>query len=185
MKTPRFKFDPIRFFVAASLLLAASVLAGDSTGATPDNPAAWKAMAEGGAVVELVPDPAPPLPDTQDTNSLRLIVRQAGLRFGMVCAGRVKTKLEAGQWYDLSFNARTDTRKTFALTVSLESPNGEKVAARTTLPEVGGTNRAHYTVALHIRQPVSKYRIVIALADTGTLWLDDISLVLRKTSETH
>lgn len=185
MKAPRSKFNPVHFLVAASLLLAASVLADGSTGVTPDNPVAWKALAGGGAVVELVPDPAPPLPDTQDTNSLRLTVRQTGQRFGIVCAGMVKTKLEAGQWYDLSFNARTDTRKTFALTVSLEGPNGKNVAARTTLPEVGGTNWLHYSVALHIRQPVSKSRMVIALADTGTLWLDDVSVVLRKTNEAH
>ena len=94
-------------------------------------------------------------------------------------------KLKAGQWHDLSFDARTDTQKTFALTVSLESPGGEKVSARTTLPEVGGTNWTHYTVALHVRQPVSKCRLVITLADTGSIWLNDISVVLRKTAEPH
>lgn len=159
-------------------MLAVSASAGDLTPAPPDNPASWKALAEGGAVVELVPD-------GQDTNSLRLTVKQTGRRFGIVCANPGKSKLETGQWYDLSFNARTATRKTFALTVSLESPNGNKVCARTTLPEVGGTNRMPYSVALHIRQPSSKYRMVIALADTGTIWLDDISIAVRKTAANH
>ena len=159
-------------------MLAVSGSAGDLTPAPSNNSASWKALAEGGANVELVPD-------GQDTNSLRLTVKQAGRRFGIVCDDMGKSKLEIGQWYDLSFNARTDTRKTFALTVSLESPDGEKVYARTTLPEVGGTNRMPYSVALHIRQPASKYRMAIALADTGTIWLYDIFIALRKTAANH
>ena len=142
-------------------------------------------MAEGGAEVELVPDLAPPAPGGPDTNSLWLTVKQTGGRCGIVCADMGEMNLEPGQWYDLSFKARTDTQKTFALTVSLESPEGEKVGARTTLPEVGGADWTHYFVALHIHQPVSKCRMVIALADTGSISLKDISVVLRKSDETH
>jgi hypothetical protein len=110
---------------------------------------------------------------------------RAGRRSGIVCADMGTTKLQTAQWYDLSFDARTDTPKTFALTVSLESPDGKTVSARTTLPEVGGTNWAHYSVALHIRQPSSKCRMVITLADTGSIWLNGISFVLRKTTATN
>ena len=164
--------------MAAMLMLAFSASADDSMKLPPDNPASWKALAEGGAKVELVPD-------KQETNSLRLTFRQTGRRSGIVCADMGKMKLETGEWYDLSFNARTDTPKTFALTVSLESQNGKNVFARTTLPEVGGTNWMHCTVALHVRQPAPKCRMVIALADTGTLWLNDLSVVLRKTDAPH
>jgi hypothetical protein len=169
------------------LALAIFALAAETGLALPDNPARWKPLAEGGAEVELVPAPAPapPVPGGQDTNSLRLTVKQTGRRFGIVCADMGNIKLKPGQWHDLSFSARTDTPKTFALTVSLEDPNGKTVCARTTLPEVGGTNWMHYTVALHIRQPASKCRMVIALADTGTLWLNDLSVVLRKTNAPH
>ena len=167
------------------LALAIFALAAETGLALPNHPASWKPLAEGGAEVELVPDPAPPLPDGQDTHALRLTVRQTGRRLGIVCADMGKMKLERGQWYDLSFNARTDTRKTFALTVSLESPDGKKVFARTTLPEVGGNEWGRFSVALHVRQPASKCRMVIVLADTGTLWLNDISLVLRKTAANH
>ncbi len=153
--------------------------------ALPDNPASWKALAEGGAAVELVPDSQPPRPEGRDTNSLRLTVKQTGRRFGIVCPDMGKMKLEPGQCYDLSFNARTDTRKTFALTVSLESLDGKKVFARTTLPEVGGAEWAHFSVALQVRRPAAKCRMVIALADTGTLWLNDFSVVLRETGESH
>jgi len=165
--------------------LATFALAAETGLALPDNPASWKTLAEGGAVVELLPDLASPLPGGQDTNSLRLTVKQTGQRFGIVCADMGEIKLEPGQWYDLSFNARTDTPKTFALTVSLESPDGRNVFARTTLPEVGGAEWAHFGVALHVRRPASKCRMVIALAETGTLWLNDLSVVLRKTTEPH
>jgi hypothetical protein len=172
-------------FRNSCLVFAIFALAAETGLAQPNNPASWKTLAEGGAEVELVPDPAPPVPDGQNTNSLRLTVKQTGERFGIVCADMGEMKLEPGQWYDLSFNARTDTRKTFALTVSLESPDGKKVFARTTLPEVGGDQWGHFSVALNVRQPASKCRMVIALADTGTLWLNDISVSLRKTIAPH
>jgi hypothetical protein len=167
------------------LALAIFALAVETGLALPDNPASWKTLAEGGAEVELMLDSNPPLPGGQDTNSLRLTVKQTGRRSGIVCADMGEINLEPGQWDDLSFNARTDTQKTFALTVSLESPDGKKVFARTTLPEVGGTEWAHFSVALHVRQPASKCRMVIALADTGTLWLNDLSVVLRKATANH
>ena len=161
------------------LVLAIFALAVVTGLARPDDPASWKAIAEGGAEVDLVPDSTPQMPNGRDTNSLRLTVKQTGRRFGIVCADMGKLKLEPGQWYDLSFNARTDTQKTFALTVSLESPDGKKVFARTTLPEVGGSQWERFSVALHVRQPASQCRMVIALADTGTLWLNDLSFVFR------
>lgn len=167
------------------LALAIFVLMSETGLAQPNYPASWKTLAEGGAEVELLPDSSPPLPGGQDTNSLRLTVKQTGQRFGIVCTDMGEMNLEPGQWYDLSFNARTDTPKTFALTVSLESPDGKIVCARTTLPEVGGNEWGHFGVALHVRQPALKCRMVIALADTGTLWLNEISVVLRKTTEAH
>jgi hypothetical protein len=186
MKTLRTKFSPFHFLLAASLMLVASASAGDLTGSPPGNLSNWKALAEGGAQVEVVPEAAAtPLLVPQGTNALRITVKQTGRRFGIVCADMGKTKLQTGQWYDVTFNARTDSRKTYALIFSLESPNGKKVAARTTLPEVGRTNWTHYFVALHIRQPASKCRMVIALADTGSISLNDISVVLRQTNETH
>lgn len=178
MKTLRLKLDQFHRLLAASLMMAVLASAGDLAEAAPGNPASWKTLAEGGAEVELVPD-------AQGTNTMRLTVKQTGRRSGIVCAGMGNMKLEPGQWYDLSFDARTGTRKTFALTVSLEGQNGKTVCARTTLPEVGGTNWMNCTVALHIRQPASKCRMVITLADTGTIWLDDLSVVLRKTAANH
>lgn len=153
--------------------------------AQPSNISSWKALAEGGAEVEIAQVAAtPPALDGQSTNALQITVKQTGQRFGVVCADMEDTKLQAGEWYDVSFNARTDSRKTYALIFSLESLDGEKVGARTTLPEVGRAEWTHYIVALHILKPVSKCQMVIALADTGSISLKDISVVLRKKNKT-
>ncbi len=168
------------------LTFAVMALAAATGQAQPGNLSSWKVLAEGGAQVEIAQIAAtPPALDDQNTNALQITVKQTGQRFGIVCADMGKMKLEPGQWYDVSFNARTDSRKTYALIFSLESQNGKTVGARTTLPEVGQANWTHYAVALHIRLPVSKCRMVIALADTGSISLNDISVVLRKTAANH
>jgi hypothetical protein len=151
--------------------------------AQPNNLSSWKVLAEGGAEVEIAQIvAAPPVLDGQSTNALQLTVKHTGERFGIVCADMGIMKLQAGEWYDVSFNAQTDSGKTYALIFSLESPDGKTVGARTTLPEIGRSNWAHYDVALHIRLPVVKSQMVIALADTGSISLNNISVVLRKTA---
>jgi hypothetical protein len=164
------------------LAFAACALASSTGLAQPDNLSNWNTLAEGGAGVDIAQVAAtPPLLEGQGTNALQVTVKQSGERFGIVCAGMGKIKLQTDEWYDVSFNARTDARKTYALTISLESQDGKKVAARTTLPEVGKVDWARYSVALHVHQPVSKCRMVIEMDDTGSIALNDISVVLRKT----
>jgi hypothetical protein len=164
------------------LACVAGALAMSNGLAQPGNLSSWKTLADGGAQVQITQVAAtPPLLDGQSTNALQITVNQIGKRFGIVCTDTGRVKLQAAEWYDVSFNARTESGKTYALIFSLESLNGKTVGARTTLPEVGRANWGHYDVALHIRLPVSKYRMVIALADTGSISLNDISVVLRKT----
>jgi hypothetical protein len=151
---------------------AGSARAGDLSG--------WKAMAEGGAVVEIAPDTSTPL-DGPNTNSWRLTVKDPGQRAGIVSGETAEMNLLVGQWYDLSFYASTEAPKNqhFALTVSLESADGKVVGARATLPEVGGP-WTKYHLALHARQSASKWRMVITLAETGTIRLNGMTLVPRK-----
>ena len=180
MKTSANPIKKFSFLVFAIFALAAS------TGwAQPGNPASWNVLAEGGAVVELAMDTNAPAGQGAGAKSLKLEVKQTGERCGVVCADMGKMKLESGDWYDFSFNARTDPPKTFALVVSLESLDGKKVLARTTLPEVGGDQWGRFSVALHIRQPASQCRMVIALADTGTLWFNDLVVARRAATGVH
>jgi hypothetical protein len=165
------------------LAFAVFALAAATGRAQPNNLSSWKVLAEGGAEVEIAQIVAtPPVLDGQSTNALQITAKHTGGRFGIVCADMGKMKLQLGEWYDVSFNAQTDSGKTYALIFSLESPDGKTVGARTTLPEVGRSNWAHYDVALHVRLPVLKSRMVIALADTGSISLNDISVVLRKAA---
>jgi hypothetical protein len=173
----------MKTFRISSLAFAVCISATFTVLAQPGNLSSWKVLAEGGAEVEIAQVAAtPPVADGQSTNALQITVKQTGQRFGVVCAEMGDTKLQTGEWYDVSFNAQTDSRKTYALIFSLESLDGGKVGARTTLPEVGRADWTHYIVALHTLKPVSKCRMVIALADTGSISLKDISVVLRKTN---
>ncbi len=151
--------------------------------AQPSNPDSWNVLSDGGAVVELAPDTNAPAGQGPGARSLQITVKQTGGHSGVICSDIGKMTLATGDWYDVSFNARTDPPKTFALVVSLESPDGKKVFARTTLPEVGGDQWGRFSVALHVREPASQCRLVIALADTGTIWLNDLSLVHRAASD--
>ena len=164
------------------LALVIFALAAETAFAQPGNLSSWKILAEGGAQVEIAPVAVTlPALDDQNTNALQITVKQTGERFGIVCPawGKRNCSPASGMTFRLM---PTDPRKTYALIFSLESQNGKTVGARTTLPEVGQSNWTHYTVALHIRLPVSKCRMVIALADTGSISLNDISVVLRKTT---
>lgn len=168
----------VGFLVFAVFALSAAI-----GRAQPNNLSSWKVLAEGGAEVVIAQIVAtPPVLEGQSTNAVEISVKHTGERSGIVCTGMGKMKLQPGEWYDVSFNAQTDSGKTYALIFSLESPDGKIVAARTTLPEVGRSNWAHYNVALHIRLPILKSRMVIALADWGSISLNDISVVLRKAA---
>jgi hypothetical protein len=130
----------------------------------------WQPIAEGGATVDFAQLP--------NTNAVQLTVTNVGARAGFLSRDIVTQPLQAGQSYDLNFAAQTE-RRTYALTVSLESLDGQQVYARTTLPEIGGPHRP-YSVALNVRQSTAHCRLVITMSETGTISLDDIALVLRQ-----
>jgi hypothetical protein len=156
-------------------------LAAETRLARADDLSGWKSLAEGGAAVGVALDSASPR-DEQNTNSLRLTVKNSGARAGIVHLEIAAADLRPGQWRDLTFYARTEARKTFALTVSLESRDGQKIRARATIPEVGGA-WTKYTLALNVRQPGSKCRMVITMAEPGTIWLNGISFATRQNPQ--
>lgn len=176
------KISAIRMNTFSFLASVIFALAVETIWAQPNDLAHWSVLAEGGAVVELAPDTNAPAGQGAGASSMRITVRQAGTQCGVVCADMGKMKLAAGDWYDFSFNARTDPPKTSALVVSLESLDGKKVLARTTLPEVGGDQWQRFSVALHVRQPATKCRMMITFADKGAIWLNDLSLVRRNAA---
>ena len=131
--------------------------------------------------MEVAQDTATPL-DEQNTNSLRLTVKNPGRRAGIVSGQTEEVIAQAGQWYDLWFDASTEANRHFALTVSLESPDGKMVGARATIPEVGGP-WTKYHLALNARQGAAPCRMVITMAETGTIRLNVITLITRTKAQ--
>ncbi|HEX5220617.1 MAG TPA: hypothetical protein VFZ59_13685 [Verrucomicrobiae bacterium] len=116
-----------------------------------------------------------------NSNALVLTVSKVGDQCGVVFVR--SAEVESGQWYDLTFRARTEKRENdrgYGLTISLQSRDGRQLCARTTLPEVGGEWR-DYTVALHSRLSHPAVTLTITMSEPGTIWLDDITLRQRQT----
>jgi hypothetical protein len=116
-----------------------------------------------------------------NSNALLLSISKVGTRSGVLFVR--STGVEADQWYDLTFWARTEKRENdrgYGLTVSLESRDGKQLCARTTLPEVGGEWR-EYTVALHSRLAHPAVTLSITMSEPGAIWFNQIELRQRRT----
>jgi alpha-L-arabinofuranosidase len=141
----------------------------------------WSVIAEGGAQAEISLCADSPLNEA-NPHSLRLSVTKHQSRAGVTNCGFGGMKVVAGDWYDLTFYARTETNKHFGLIVSLESQDGQKVCSRATLPEVGGDWK-QYTLALQARESDPRARLVIAMPEAGTIWFDVVSLSPRNAAQ--
>jgi alpha-L-arabinofuranosidase len=139
----------------------------------------WSLVAEDGAEGNIALESASPLND-RNPHSLRLTVKKRGGRCGVANGGFRGMNFSAGEWYDLSFYARTETNAHFGVVVSLENEDGRTLCERATLPEVGGDWKK-YTIGLHARHSEPRGRLVLELSDPGTIWLDVVSLFPRRT----
>jgi hypothetical protein len=147
---------------------------------------AWSFLAEGGAEGSMCLDVNSPL-NEGSPHSLRMTVTKMGTRCGVANNGPRGMNIRAGQWYDASFYARTESGggmggrpRGVGLVFSLESADGGKVCARATIPEVGGPWQK-YTLALHANDSDPHCRLVITPIEPTTMWLDGVSLLPRKT----
>jgi len=163
--------------LAAELIQNGDFEASSPNGLTNDYPG-WSFIAEGGAAGGISLETDSPLAG-RTPHSLRLSVTKHQQRAAVANSGHPGMNIVAGDWYDLTLHARTQTNKHFGLVISLESKDGQKVCARATLPEVGGEWK-DYTLALQARESDPKARLVIAMPEPGTIWFDRISLVPRK-----
>jgi len=154
----------------------------------------WSFLAEGGAEGSMGIDAANPLND-RNPHSLKLIVAKPATRCGVVNSGYWGINVQAGEWYDATFYARTEGNRGVGLVFSLESETGDKVCARVTIPEIGrgdfGPPRPDagespsqwrkYTLGLHANASDPRCRLVIKAIEPVTMWLDVVSLFPRKT----
>lgn len=147
----------------------------EGTGAPP----AWSVVVESGSEATIQLDSDDPL-GSQGLHSLRLTVTRHSGRVGVANSGFEGVEVQPNEWFDLTFSARSAENKRFGLVVSLESADGRRVCARATIPEVGGAWKS-YHLALHSRISDPNCRLVIAMPESGTIWLENVSLLRRKT----
>ncbi|HVX83663.1 MAG TPA: hypothetical protein VH253_02490 [Phycisphaerae bacterium] len=137
----------------------------------------WSEVREGGAAGTVALDASRPLND-KSPHALKLSVAKVGDRMGAATGG---LDVAGDQWYEVTLSARTDNNFHVGLVFSLESADGKTVAARVTLPEIGGAWKG-YGVALHAESPLRNGRLVVSPIEPGTIWIDELSLAPREAS---
>jgi alpha-L-arabinofuranosidase len=150
-----------------------------------DKPESWTLATEGTIKGEMAIDGDRPR-GKFDRRSLRLRILPGGEgKVALVNDGYWGMALTKGDEYTLSVIARAADGFTGPLTFSLESADGKKTYAQA---EIGGVG-ADWTVAPKVTLTSSdtdpKARLVIRASQPGTLWLDYVSLLPKKTWKDH
>jgi alpha-L-arabinofuranosidase len=140
-------------------------------------PVHWSLVQDGGAIAAMALDTTQPVPGTALTTSLRVTATADGRRqrAGVANDGFWGIPVKPHASYRASFFARGDAGA--RLKVSIESPDGAIVYARGESRKLDGQWR-QYSVRLETRDaaPTASARFVISTGDTGTFWLDQVSL---------
>ena len=139
----------------------------------------WNFLSEGGAEGDIRLQTNQPLND-KNPASMRLIVSKPGARSGVYNSGYWGMNFKQGESYHLSFYARTSDNKNLDVTVSLESPNGNKSYVSKTLSGVGGSWKK-YECTLVPDNTDHLGRLALTISQPDTLWLDVVSLFPQKT----
>ena len=139
----------------------------------------WNFLSEGGAEGDIRLQTNQPLND-KNPASMRLIVSKTGVRSGVYNSGYWGMNLKQGENYHLSFYARTSANKKLDVSVSLESPNGNKSYASKTLSGVGGGWKK-YECTLVPDHTDHLGRLALTISQPDTLWFDVVSLFPEKT----
>lgn len=139
----------------------------------------WKLLAEDGAqgAIKLV-DEAPL--NARNPHSMRLTLRTAGGRAGVVNDGFWGMHFQQGKWYDLTFFARTEGDARFDLTATLDRAGGRENLGSAKLAGVGGDWK-RYTCAIQATGNDTQGRLALTLDHPGRIWFDVVSLFPRDT----
>jgi alpha-N-arabinofuranosidase len=142
-----------------------------------DNPfraAQWAVVQEGGAEAKMALDRQHPINEAL-TVCLRLDVQNAGTRVGVADSGYWGIPVRPNTSYSASFYAKGS--KPGNLTVTIESNDGKTVYASAQSDALSGDWK-QYKVTLKTAavQPTADARFVVATKDTGSLWLNQVSL---------
>lgn len=148
--------------------------------------AGWTFVSRGNASGSMQISTDKPL-DAQQPKSVRIEAKELGEVCGIATAADLN--ITSGVWYDISFSGRMENAgNSVGLLFSLETEDGRKVCARTTLPEIGRVgkiiegnpdNWRQYSVSLHAYGADAKCRLVISPIEPATVYVDSISMHQR------
>ena len=139
----------------------------------------WTLVTQGTAAGTISVDAGQPL-STNMPNSLKLTLSSGTGSVGAGNSGFWGMSLQTGTTYDLNFYACGSNGFTGPVSARLESANGSSVYAQTSFNGLT-TNWQHFTAALVSSGTDANARLVLSLANAGTLWLDVVSLFPRAT----
>jgi len=142
---------------------------------------AWSMRQTGAADAEISLVTEQPLNDATP-HSLRVDVRKKGPadKVDLVNEGFWGINTVEGEQYECNFYVRTGGMYKGALTVSLQSEEGEALAVYT-FPAVDARNWRKYHCTLTARKSDPRARFVLSFGGKGSLWLDFVSLFPANT----
>jgi alpha-L-arabinofuranosidase len=137
-------------------------------------PEFWTFLTGGSGKGEMAVDMTFPL-NPQNPRALKLTHSGGVGSVGAVNNGFWGIPLQQGETYHLSFYVRSSVGFNWPITVSLESANGNAVYAYAPV-EVGGTSWRQVSVSLRPTVTDPKARLVLRIAQSGSVWVDMVSL---------
>ncbi len=143
------------------------------------NPEFWTLVTTGSAAGQISVDSAAPL-NTNTPRSLKLRMSSGTGSVGAANAGYWGMAIQSNATYDLSFYARGSNTFTGPISARLQSADGSQVYAQASF---GGltTNWQKFAAPLVSSATDTNARLVLAIANVGTVWLDVVSLFPHAT----
>lgn len=144
----------------------------------PQTPVNWSVVQRDGSQTAIALDRSQPL-NSVLTTSLRIDVTAAAPKTpaGVANSGYWGIPVKPDTLYHASFYAKAAPNFKGALSVAIESADGDTVYARGALPHLS-TDWKQYTLTLRTGKvsPTSKTRLALTMGRPGTVWLNLVSL---------
>lgn len=143
------------------------------------NPDYWTLVTNGAAAGAMAVDATQPM-NAENLRSLFLTRTSGSGEIGAANSGYWGIALQAGATYDLNFYARGSNGFSGPVNVRLESADGSSVYASATFSGLTG-NWQKFSTSLVAGGTSANARIVLAITNAASVWLDDVSLFPRAT----
>lgn len=143
------------------------------------NPDFWTLVTTGTAAGTMSVDFSQPL-NTNKPCSLNLTMSSGTGSVGAANSGFFGMSLQTGATYNLNFYALASSGFPGAILVQLQSADGNTIYAQTSFTGLT-TSWQHFSVSLISSGTDTNARLVLSIANPGTVWLDEVSLFPQAT----